>query len=421
MQSNAASSQRNDNSTHRQPVKKTKRRVMLDGIWGYVFFILPLLISLICEVCFGRSFSEIHFSLLRVPAFLQASAIFEAIKVIGFSTFLLSWVYNSLGKEMLAIQYGDLVIEKHPSFHVCSVIQISITIVCIMTSKAGTTESALLSFCAVIFGLFYQWHIIHSTIINSKKCAQTATDIWNHKINENTIEPEDLFSLIQSIPPSGQNQSVSHWRCFSRTFLQYCSNNPPLRTVASIWNSLLSLPVASDHFSSVTRVIEYAWLDQEFKEDEKAHMQKALSNLMSGYVVNEIIAAAEKIKLDIEGRELTAEKEYRNIAGQISQIASYYQDFIVDIHSDSLRKKYYDCLMPAINCIKTNFCVLMWVYVQRGSIHLFSEMVELAPEIVTDSIAEEFVLSVIPHESNNTKKELHDEVCKALWLCHCEL
>lgn len=388
--------------------------------WFIPYFLLLaiLLYSWGMEIAFKRSIIETFLSGCVCPIYLQAPTILEAIKVVGFSTILIGWVYKSLDEQMLGLSYGELLRHKFSSYHACSVAHICSTIICILSAAANTSESAVIALVAVLYGFFYQWIVLYQIVLNSTSCEKIALDRWKVTIKEcntNTVTP-CLFRLAETVPSPESEHYHGHLHCFTEAFIKYCSQSisyNSMREVAHLWAVFFSATKLQDNFSVVTSVI-HSFFDVKFEDIPKDQKEEAVHILLSGYLVYLLSFAQNPEDLNqsdsIDSANHSENSEiFRSLASKIALLSVYLTNNS-SLSGDPI-------INSSINCLKTNYCVMAWVYFQQGNITMSSEILSLTPPVLERKMVKNVVYCLIPPVDNDAIADLDLTISKAFAQC----
>ena len=391
---------------------KTICRFLFGWFQGYILFFVVIILSWIAEVWFGKSLVEIHFPWATCPSFLRAPIILEAIKIVGFSTILIGWVYKSLDSSMLGLTYRDLLKHKFKLYHACSVCHICATVFCILSAASGASESAIVSLGAVLYGFFHQWIVLYQVVLNAKRRAQIAMDKWKQRVDESSSPMDCLLKIVNS-PITPESEHYDAYReCIAIGFAKYCNSaitDNSLREVAYFWSNIFVSSKNQDYFSVVKSVF-CGILNSKNCSVNKGQRQKMLNLLLAGYLVYEVIFGSNDSKAYYD--EYAKNCNSDNFATLASRIAVLSVCLIEEADNENA-----GMINSAINCLKTNYSVLAWVYFLRGNIALSPQILCLIPSVLERDFVEYVVFSLIPSINQKDRDQIKETINRALTQC----
>lgn len=388
------------------------------GFIPYDLFLILLLASWGAEVIVGKSLLEIFWPNRICPIFLRGPTILEAIKVVGLSNILIGWIYKSLDMQMLGLSYGELIRYQYRSYHACSIAHICATICCILSASAGTSESAVIALLAVLYGFFYQGVILYRVVLNANTCEKVAVARWNAKIQQNSTITPCLFSLAGTIPAPESEHFQAHLACFARSFAKYCTqeiSEKSIQEVSYLWHTLLSVRKQQNFFTVVTAVVNSFW-DEKMQDHSDDQKRQSVNVLLAGYMVYLINIAPQGedlAALDF-GRDRAIAQNSREFAQLTSKIA------LLSMHLSNLTTiENRQVLNDVMNCMKTNCCVMAWVFFQFGIIELIPEMLRLMPSDLDCSMVKYVAYSIVQPVDDVMRADLDLMIQRSLTQCQC--
>ena len=203
---------------------------------------------------------ENYYPEIQCPVFLRSDAILELMGSLGFSVGLIAVVYSFWNKRMLGLRYGDLVKYKFHSYHICAIAHIVSIATCIVSAASGTSESALLSLIAVIYGFIYQSLALYWTIWDSAKCVETAKKQYQEMVSQVLVVSDDisiskLYRYLRKVSDTmlqpADRQYDAQIECFARTLVAYViaenrngkkDGRERLSRIIDIWTSVQHAP-----------------------------------------------------------------------------------------------------------------------------------------------------------------------------------
>lgn len=382
----------------------------------YILLFVLLFLSWISEITSGNSLCGKHFPALSCPVFLLAPAILELINVLGFSTILIGWVYNSLDAQMLGLNYGELLTNKFTSYHACSVAHICATIACILSATADTSESAIISLVAVLYGFLYQWIVLYQIILNPKSCEKVAMLRWQSKIDSVDAAKRYLPRITSTLPEPDSEHHPAHCLCFAQAFIKYCEQETSdrlIHEVAYLWSSIFEATKKQNRLHVVTQIIGSFLRTKNMDNISLLQRKNALNVLLSGYLVNYLIISSDTNETSEhstypKAENCNNEEVFVALASDIARLSvCLYDDNTVDSVS----------IKSVIDCLKTNYCILGWVYFQNGNIKLFPEIRALNPDNVVCDMAKYVVFSLISPVDDDDRVNIEVMISRAIIQC----
>lgn len=387
------------------------------GFILYVVFLILLLASWGAEMREGKSLLEFFYPNRICPVFLRAPAILEAIKVVGLSNILIGWIYKSLDMQMLGLSYGELIRYQYHSYHTCSIAHICATICCILAASAGTSESAIIALLAVLYGFFYQGCILYRIVLNPNACEQIAVDRWKGKIQQ-TNASSCIITLAGTIPTPESEHYQAHLLCFARAFAKYCAqvvSEANIREVSYFWHTLLSIEKQQDPISTVAAVANSFW-NGEMGDYSDEQRKKFVNILLAGYLVYLFTIAPQGdglTPLDFGKDNAVSQnsREFAHLSSNILLLSKHLSNCSTSDHMQISN--------DVINCMKTNCCVMAWVYFQFGAIELTPEMLKLMPSDLDCSMVKDVAYSIVQPVDDIMREDLDLTIQRSLAQCQC--
>lgn len=321
----------------------------------YALLLFALILSWTFEYVTGNSFVAFFCPSLECPVFLRAKTVKELIGTLGFSVGLIAVVYSFWDKRILGLRYRDLVKFKFHSYHLCAIAHIISVACCIISATAETSESALISLTAVIYGFVYQAVVVYWTVWDSRKCATTANKMYRELVSEtlekkNSASNEELYKYLRKLsdtmPQPADRQYSAQLECFARTFVAYVvsENKLPeqndqnaqklLSRITEIWASVFLAPgpydTTKDHVSFAVAVFNYMVLigqaDSNCSNYTEQDMLWAWNQICSGYLVCRLNQMQSKLS-----EEEIHDKLYREVAKMLTVLPNgKYTQYIKD-------------------------------------------------------------------------------------------
>lgn len=119
-----------------------------------------------------------------VRKIVNIDAVIKAGETIGFSSFIVVWLYSALDREELGFRYSELLEEKHLSFHMMVPMHLTAFIVCMWMAKLGKLEAASWAICVVFLTNIMQWIAMRDLVLISEKRKEAAMRRWERLIGE---------------------------------------------------------------------------------------------------------------------------------------------------------------------------------------------------------------------------------------------
>ena len=258
-----------------------KEKTMLVANIGLLGF---LVLSLICELISGKSI--FGFFGATCPIFFQAPSILEIIKILGFSTVLIGWVYSGLDKCILGLTRQEILNQKFGLYKLFSFFHISWTLACVATAVAYMSESALISIIGVLYGLLYQSWVFVNVVLDSEKCEKLAVNTWNEYFEKLNNQKENLMRLVCSFPKYDSSHYKKHQQCIAKILL--IDNQPDfLRNLNEMWQMYLKANSSRDDMIVVEDLF-FELCSVEYTEQEKDKREKKLCEIACGYLIFKI-------------------------------------------------------------------------------------------------------------------------------------
>lgn len=362
-----------------------------------LFFIITILvvISLYYEFFKGHSVLGGEFK-MRCPVFLQASSIYEVIKVIGLTNILIGWIYAKIDNKMLSISYSEILNSQFPLYGLFAMFHFLATLACIAVSKAGLSESSILLLIATLLGFLYQGIVFYKIILSSKKCEALAKLTWQEKIKD--VEDLDInaLNLAGNLPEPGAKYYGSYLECFTDLFIESLKNDKTKNKfdlILHVWDNLNRKNISEQNLNTRQREIDI--FKRIFKElKRETNSEDIICQIVSAYITYRIIDFNSK------STDLNITEDFTILLRDISNI-------IYALNSASIEDK---CLFEAFSdCARTTIYLLTWVYFFDGRIDLTTILREEIPQKVRTSFFDDVIESLFPDYIENREK-LHQAI-----------
>lgn len=409
-------------TSSKETLKKLYRKIPF-GFFPYIILFSVLFVSLYTEFRTGESWMYNNYPHLTCPPFLRAPVILETIKILGLSTILIGVIYSSLDKQMLGLSYSELLQFRFISYHPCSVAHILATVLCIITSAAGISESAIITLIAVLYGFLYQWIAIYSVVLNSQKSEKIAVSKWEESLGQTERSLDNLLRLSGTIPPPDSKHFAKHLHCLAIAFTNHARQacTPVLlQQIADVWTTIHELSESQNHALIITSIFEELikdenrfkqgrirrWINKLCRSSRNQHndneiKEKALHSIGCGYLIQRILFSSSSE---------TYKKRNSDVFLELSCDLAFLSRSITNAKQANI-----STMKSTLNCIKTNYSVLIWVYFQCGLIDLHPDMLALKPECVVDDCVYDVVNCLLPPVDSDMRSELKELTDRALY------
>jgi|GEM_PF-5062594 len=346
-------------------------------LFFYFIFVFCICISLYCEYKTGNSWFANNCSNIVCPIFLQASAIFETIKIVGFTSLLVGIVQSNLDKKMIGLKYSDILSLRFPLYNLFSAMHILLTLVCIITSSTGLSESALLSFGGVLIGFIYQWCIFVLLVVSSHQCENMAVYAWKKILQQNDTELLTvLLQLIDTLPKSDSTRYKAHLQCLVYTLDKYIRvehDDKQLFNLIMCWNRLLNV-YSDESKNSVAEDVLRELLHPDLCENNKN-----ISVVSSAYV------AQQFLQFEKDNDHNTNNNVFEQLGTRIIGVMDNIE------YVNSMQKIHNQTKCDMYDSFCTNVYSITWVYMMIGQETIAPELLNILPNKVDFTYVEKLV------------------------------
>lgn len=348
---------------------------------GILSFIL--LASIISEIITGESLVSNIWG-IHCPVFMQAPAVFEIIKIVGFSNVLVGWIYTGMDKKMLGLSHLEILSSHFRFYHVFSAIHIVSTLFCIALSSSGLSESSLISLAIVLLGFIYQGFVLYCIVLSSKQCEKLASLVWQEKRCETSNLLRNLFCLASTFPNQDSKHYQKHLECFCALFVEYTKedeNTPNLKEISEVWDILFK----NTNILNNKRIVEDIYVEMFSITQELSTIDQKKSCLcesISGFIAHKMLGLIE-----------TANSNYMDDDFEtfIYKISLFMRNFLNRVSSDNE-----DVINQFFDCIQTNVYLLVWIFFQLDYIHLTKSFLSIVPRHNNDRYIDSVVYLIFP-------------------------
>ncbi len=273
----------------------TKTKTFYHNKIKNVYTLIMLIFVIILIVAFGISFffelfkkqsfcATLHWT---CPKFMEASVVFEVIKIVAFSTVLVGCIYSNMNKKMLGLTYYEIINSQFYHFKFFSIVHIIATFLCLVFSAAGFSEIANITLGLVLCGFIYHWLVLYYIVLNPNKCADFATAVWQEKAEK----PEELYThlllLAKSIPTKESPHYSAHIKSFSLLLTRFAKENQcNTEEISAIWNCIF-LNQDTVNNKDINGDIFQQLLTFHIAEND-VDLQNWILKIVSGYIISEL-------------------------------------------------------------------------------------------------------------------------------------
>ncbi len=358
----------------------------------WLFFIITIfvVVSLYYEFFKGHSVLGGEFK-MRCPVFLQASSIYEVIKVIGLTNILIGWIYAKIDNKMLSISYSEILNSQFPLYGLFAMFHFFATLACIAVSKAGLSESSILLLIATLLGFLYQGIVFYKIILSSKKCEELAKLTWQEKMKDVEDLEINVLNLAGNLPEVGAKYYGSYLKCFTDLFIESLKNDKTenkFDLILHVWDNLNINNISDQNLNTRQREIDI--FKSIFKGLKKAtKSEDIICQIVSGYITYRIIDFNRKstdVNITVDFTLLL--RDVSNIIYTLDSISSENR-VLFESFSDSA---------------KTTIYLLTWVYFFDGRIELTTILREEIPQKEYTRFFDEIIDTLFPDYIKNREK-----------------